>query len=74
LGENANIHVAINRFESDGDSNVFGVDTLDTVHLGYSWNPWPSTQFGVEFIGKDVEGSSELSDSNEVNFAASKRF
>ena len=74
LDKKSNIHVAINRFESDGGDNVFGVDTLDTIHLGYTWNPWPSTQFGVEFVGKDVEGNSELSDSNEVNFAASKRF
>ncbi len=74
LGETSNLRVEINRFESGSLDNSYGVDTLDTVHLGYTWNPWPSTRFGIEFIGTDVEGRSDLSDSNEVNFAASKRF
>ena len=74
LGDGANIHVAINRFASNDGNSTHGVDTLDTVHLGYTWNPWPSTRFGIEFVGKDVAGRSELSDSNQVNFAASKRF
>ena len=73
LNDTSNLHVAINRYESD-DINTFGIDTLDTIHVGYTWKPWPSTRFGIEFVGKDVEGDSELTDSKQVNFAASKQF
>jgi hypothetical protein len=74
LGENANLHFALNRFATESGSAPHGVDTLDTVHLGYSWAPWPSTRIGIEIVGKDVEGRGAMEDSNEVNFAASKRF
>lgn len=74
LSETANLHVSLNRFQTSDDDAVHGVDTLDTIHLGYSWNPWPSTRIGIEFVGKDVDGQGELNDSNAVNFAASKRF
>ena len=74
LGENANLHFALNRFDSEAGNAAHGIDTLDTIHLGYSWTPWPSTRIGIEFVGKDVEGPGNMEDSNEVNFAASKRF
>lgn len=74
LGESSNLHFSLNRFETSNVNAVHGIDTLDTIHLGYSWNPWPSTQIGIELVGKDVEGSGEMDDSSEVNFAASKRF
>lgn len=73
LGENANLHFALNRFDTEAGA-LHGVDTLDTIHLGYSWAPWPSTRVGIEIVGKDVEGPGSMEDSNEVNFAASKRF
>lgn len=75
LTEKGNIHFAVNRFQSSEADSANGVDTLDTIHLGYTWTPWPSTRFGIEYVGKDVEGgNTEISDSNEVNFAASKDF
>ena len=64
----------MNRFETEAEDTAHGVETLDTIHLGYTWTPWPSTQIGIEFVGKDVEGPGSMEDSNEVNFAASKRF
>jgi len=74
LGEQSNLHLSVNRFQTTAGNAVHGVDTLDTIHVGYSWNPWPSTRFGIEFVGKDVEGNGNMEDSNTVNFAASKRF
>jgi len=74
LTDKGNIHFSVNRFQSSEQLAANGVDTLDTVHLGYSWTPWPSTRFGIEYVGKDVQGNADLSDSNEVNFAASKEF
>lgn len=74
LGETSNLHFSLNRFKSSSLNTSHGIDTLDTIHLGYTWNPWPSTRIGIEFVGKDVEGVGQMNDSNEVNFAASKRF
>ncbi|MBX2868895.1 MAG: hypothetical protein KTR18_09480 [Acidiferrobacterales bacterium] len=75
LTDKGNIHFSVNRFQSSESNAANGVDTLDTVHLGYTWTPWPSTRFGIEYVGKDVEGgNTEISNSNEVNFAASKDF
>ena len=74
LSENSNIHLSVNRFSSDAEDAPHGVETLDTIHLGYTWTPWPSTRLNIEFIGKDVEGSGPMEDSNKVNIAASKRF
>ena len=74
LGETSNLHFSLNRFQTSSEDAVHGVDTLDTIHLGYTWNPWPSTRIGIEFVGKDVEGAGEMDDSSEINFAASKQF
>lgn len=74
LGDSANLHLSVNRFATDTEDTPHGVETLDTIHLGYTWTPWPSTRIGIEFVGKDVEGPGAMEDSNEVNFAASKRF
>ncbi len=74
LGDTSNLHLSVNLFESESQDTAHGVETLDTIHLGYTWAPWPSTRIGIEFVGKDVEGPGSMEDSNEVNFAASKRF
>ena len=74
LSEHSNIHLSVNRFSSESEDTPHGVETLDTIHLGYSWTPWPSTRLGIEFVGKDVEGTGPMEDSKKVNIAASKRF
>jgi hypothetical protein len=74
LGENADLHLAFNRFESGDQQAPHGVDTLDTIHLGYTWSSGPGTRFGIEFVGKDVEGATDMSNSNAVNFAVNKEF
>ena len=74
LGETSNLHFSLNRFQTSSVDVAHGIDTLDTIHLGYTWNPWPSTRIGIEFVGKDVEGPGEMDDSSEINFAASKQF
>lgn len=74
LGETSNLHFSLNRFQTSNLDAAHGIDTLDTIHLGYTWNPWPSTRIGIEFVGKDVEGPGEMDDSSEINFAASKQF
>ncbi len=74
LSDQSNLHLSVNRFSSELEDTPHGVETLDTIHLGYSWSPWPSARLGIEFVGKDVEGVGPMEDSNKVNIQASKRF
>ena len=73
LTENSDLHIQLGRYES-GDADLTGIDTLDTVNLGYSWSPWPGSQFGVEVIGRDVDGEAGLEDSIEIKIEAQTEF
>ncbi|MCY3769082.1 MAG: hypothetical protein OXG56_06945 [Gammaproteobacteria bacterium] len=75
LNERSNFHVALGRFSSEEQSVADGVETLDTVHMGYNWHPWPRTKLEVEFIGRNVDvqdGTSE--ESAELKIGAEQRF
>ncbi len=75
LNERSDVHLSLGRYISN--ENQFGndADTLDTIHLGYTWAPWPSTRFGVEVVGQDIDGLSGDDDRNtQVKFGALKNF
>jgi hypothetical protein len=75
LNDNSNFHVSLGRYTSEESFNNSGIDTLDTVHMGYSWNPWPSTKFGLELVGQNADGPNVLDEeSTQVKFGAQKRF
>jgi hypothetical protein len=75
LNNNSNFHVSLGRYTSEESFNNSGIDTLDTVHMGYSWNPWPSTKFGLELVGQNTDGPNVLDEeSTQVKFGAQKRF
>lgn len=75
IDQNSDFHVSLGRYQSiDSGTNNEGVNTLDAINLGYTWNPWPSTKFEVEVVGKDYDGSSDESDSAEIKFGAEKSF
>ncbi len=75
LNNNSNFHVSLGHYASEGSFNNSGIDTLDTVNLGYSWSPWPSIKFGVEFVDQDTDGRNGLiEESTQVKFDAQKRF
>ncbi len=76
LTDRSNVHFSLGRFMSNEDQFGSDVDTLDTIHLGYTWEPWPSTRFGVEVVGKDHDGASSGGDdgSTQVKFGALKNF
>ncbi len=74
IGEHSDLHVALGRYQSKDGEAIEGVDTLDTINLGYTWSPWPSTQFGVEVVRKDFEGAVSDEDSAEIKFGAERRF
>ncbi len=75
LTDGSNLHVAIERYSTDGFYQQNGIDTLDTIHVGYTWRPWSSTQFGVKVTGKDIDDiTGTLEDSTQLNFDARKHF
>jgi len=74
LNETSNFHVALGRYSGGRSVDSSGLDTLDTVHMGYSWSPWPSTLFGLEVVGQNAEGSNGRTDDTRVKFGAQKIF
>ena len=75
LNNNHNFHVALGRYTTEETSPVSGIDTLDTIHMGYSWTPWPSTKLGVEVIGQNADGPNvSVEESTEFKFGAQKLF
>ena len=73
LNENSNFHVALSHYSSEDDP-VSGIDTLDTIHMGYSWSPWPSTRFGLELVGQNADGPNGTQDETQFKFGAQKLF
>jgi len=73
--DGSDFHVALGHYATEDSFRHGDIDTLDTVHIGYIWSPWPSTRFGVEILGQDIEGASEaLEDSTQVKFGVQKHF
>ena len=74
IDKRSDLHFSVGRYQSrDGEAGA-GIDTLDTINLGYTWSPWPSARIGVEVVGKDFEGTLSDEDSTEIKIGAEKRF
>lgn len=74
IDKHSDFHLSLGRYESKDASAVTGIDTLDTINLGYTWSPWPSARIGVEITGKDFEGVISDEDSTEIKIGAEQRF
>ena len=75
LNNNSNFHVSLGHYSSEKSFNNSGIETLDTINMGYSWSPWPSTQLGVELAGQNSGGRGGVTkNSTQVKFDAKKRF
>ena len=74
LNEYSKFHVVLEYFSADDPSDKLEVETLDTIHMGYSWSPWPSTRFGLELFSKKSDGAQgELADKH-ILFSGEKQF
>ncbi|WP_423906359.1 hypothetical protein [Candidatus Spongiihabitans sp.] len=60
LNNNSNFHVSLGHYASEGAFNDSGIDTLDTINMGYSWSLWPSTKFGFELVDQDTDSRNGL--------------
>ncbi len=74
IDKSSDLYVTLGRYQSKDGEAIDGIDTLDTINLGYTWSPWPSTQFGIEVVGKDADGAILDEDSAEIKFGAQQRF
>ena len=74
INAHSDVRVSLGRYESRDGEAVTGIDTLDTINLGYTWSPWPTTQIEIEVVGKDFEGAINDEDSTEIKIGAEKRF
>ena len=74
LNDTSNFHVALGRYSAGSSADSSGLDTLDTVHMGYSWSPWPSTLFGLEVVGQNADSTTGRTEDTRVKFGAQKLF
>ncbi len=75
LNKHSNFHIELGRYQAGEDGEeVTGIDTLDTINLGYTWSPWPSAEFEVEVVGQNLEGTLGGEDSTAIQVGAKKRF
>ena len=74
INKRSDVRLSLGHYKSADGEAVTGIDTLDTINLGYTWSPWPSTRIGVEVEGKDFEGDSGEEDSTEIKIGAETRF
>lgn len=75
LDQHSDFHVTLGRYQFMGDrATADRIHTLDTINVGYTWQPWPSAQFGVEVVSKDFEGNTGEQDSTEIKIGAQKSF
>ena len=49
LGARGNVHLELRR-----ETQAAAADTLDTIHVGYAWSPWPRAEIGVAISGGDA--------------------
>jgi hypothetical protein len=74
LNDNSNFHVALGHYAAEEASSYSGIDTLDTINMGFSWSPWPSTKFGIELVGQNADGAAGDMDDTRLRFGAQKKF
>ncbi len=75
LNDHSTFHVALGRYSTtEEDSGEADIDTLDTIHIGYSWSPWPSTRFGLQLRDQSKQGSRGGSEDTQLKFEAARQF
>lgn len=74
LNDNSAFHVALGHYSASEADSETGIDTLDTIHIGYSWSPWPSTRFGLQLRDQSTQGPQGGSEDTQVKFEAATEF
>lgn len=67
--------LAFGHFENDDPTRSNGIDEINTVHLNYMWNPYPSTTFGIEAIYGELDNADGTSgDATRIQFGVQQNF
>jgi len=74
LTSSSSIYTAYGRFENDTPELSNGIETLQTLHLGYAWTPAPSLRMGVEAIGSDLVNVDGSGTATRLQFGVQKLF
>ena len=75
LTDTSSINFNYGRFENDDPDRSSGVDTSQSYHLNYMWNPWPSTTLGLEVIYGDRElADGSDGDATRLQFGIQRNF
>lgn len=65
--------VALGRYQNN--DYVQTEDTLDTIHVGYSWSAWSNSELGVELIDQKVQGNlGDLQSDQQIRFGLKHNF
>ncbi len=76
LNDKSKFHMVLGRqlTEIDG-SNSENIDqTIDTLHLEYTWSPWPKTEFGLAISKQDIDHDQSNESSSVITLEGSKKF
>ncbi|MXZ80100.1 MAG: hypothetical protein F4Z15_01735 [Gammaproteobacteria bacterium] len=75
LSDRSKFHIVLGHhgqsFENDSQQ---GGKTLDTIHLEYTWSPWPRTELGVKLSQENAEGTTDDQDNTRILLKGSARF
>ena len=76
LNDKSKFHMVLGRYRSEnGEDNSYTADqTIDTLHLQYTWSPWPKAEFGLAISREDRDDALSGEDSSRILLGGSRRF
>lgn len=76
LSDKSKFHVVLGHHQGQNyESNPeFQERTLDTLHLEYTWSPWPKTELGLTLSREEQLDATSSEDSSVILFEGSKEF
>lgn len=76
LNDNSKFHMVLERYRSENDeSHADAADqTIDTLHLQYTWSPWPKTEFGLAISRENSDDVLSGEDGSRILLEGSRRF
>ncbi len=76
LNDKSKFHMVLGRYRNEnGEDNSYTADqTIDTLHLQYTWSPWPKTEFGLAISREDSDDVLYGEDSSRILLEGSRRF
>jgi len=76
LNDQSKFHMVLGRHrsENDGSNPDVADQTIDTLHLQYTWSPWPETEFGLAISREDRGDVQSGDDNSRILIEGSRRF